>query len=59
MDLLVSHDWLAARFEEPRLRIVDGRFRFGEPAAGRRWSHRVARGLPVEIGNAWADEAAG
>lgn len=36
MDLLVSHDWLAARLEEPRLRIVDCRFRLGDLAAGRR-----------------------
>jgi thiosulfate/3-mercaptopyruvate sulfurtransferase len=35
MDPLVSTDWLAARLEEPRLRIVDCRFRLGVPAAGR------------------------
>lgn len=35
MDVLVSADWLATRLEEPRLRVVDCRFRLGEPAAGR------------------------
>ncbi|MBB4664564.1 sulfurtransferase [Conexibacter arvalis] len=35
MDPLVSTDWLAARLEEPRLAIVDCRFRLGVPAAGR------------------------
>ncbi|ADB52887.1 sulfurtransferase [Conexibacter woesei] len=36
MDPLVSTDWLAARLEEPRLRVVDCRFALGDPAAGRR-----------------------
>jgi len=35
MDPLVSTDWLAARLEEPRLVVVDCRFRLGVPAAGR------------------------
>jgi thiosulfate/3-mercaptopyruvate sulfurtransferase len=35
MDPLVSQEWLAARLEEPRLRIVDCRFALGDPAAGR------------------------
>lgn len=36
MDPLVSSDWLAARLEEPRLRVVDCRFEIGDPTAGRR-----------------------
>lgn len=36
MDPLVSTDWLAARLEEPRLRVVDCRFRLGDPTAGAR-----------------------
>jgi thiosulfate/3-mercaptopyruvate sulfurtransferase len=36
MDPLLSPDWLAARLEEPRLRIVDCRFGLGDPDAGRR-----------------------
>ncbi|MDW5593229.1 sulfurtransferase [Conexibacter stalactiti] len=35
MDPLISQEWLAARLEEPRLRIVDCRFTLGDPAAGR------------------------
>lgn len=35
MDPLVSQDWLAARLEEPRLRVVDCRFTLGDPRAGR------------------------
>ncbi len=35
MDPLVSQDWLAARLEEPRLRVVDCRFTLGDPLAGR------------------------
>jgi thiosulfate/3-mercaptopyruvate sulfurtransferase len=35
MDPLVTSEWLAARIEEPRLRVVDCRFRLGDPAAGR------------------------
>jgi len=35
MDPLVSPDWLAARLEEPRLRVVDCRFTLGDPRAGR------------------------
>jgi thiosulfate/3-mercaptopyruvate sulfurtransferase len=35
MDPLVSTDWLAARLEEPRLVVVDCRFRLGVPEAGR------------------------
>jgi thiosulfate/3-mercaptopyruvate sulfurtransferase len=34
MDVLVTADWLAARIEEPQLRIVDCRFELGDPAAG-------------------------
>lgn len=36
MDPLVSTDWLAARLEEPRLRVVDCRFALGDATAGRR-----------------------
>ncbi|MDO8213651.1 sulfurtransferase [Conexibacter sp. CPCC 206217] len=35
MDPLVTREWLAVRLEEPRLRVVDCRFRLGDPAAGR------------------------
>lgn len=35
MDTLVSHEWLAARLDQPRLRVVDCRFKLGDPAAGR------------------------
>ncbi|MDO8186894.1 sulfurtransferase [Conexibacter sp. JD483] len=31
----MSQDWLAARLEEPRLRVVDCRFTLGDPLAGR------------------------
>jgi thiosulfate/3-mercaptopyruvate sulfurtransferase len=36
MDPLVSPDWLAARLEEPQLRIVDCGFQLGDRGAGRR-----------------------
>lgn len=36
MDPLVSADWLAARIEEPRLRIVDCRYDLADRSAGRR-----------------------
>jgi thiosulfate/3-mercaptopyruvate sulfurtransferase len=36
MDPLVSADWLMARLEQPRLRVVDCRFDLGDRTAGRR-----------------------
>lgn len=44
MDPLVSTDWLATRLEEPRLAIVDCRYRLGVPEAG--WELYEAGHIP-------------
>ena len=52
---LVSPSWLRERLDDPGVRVVDCRFKLGEPGAG----EELWRAAHIPGAEAWVDEEAG